>query len=822
MKPRPSWGTTSRDDGTSALTGDLTLVPRVGYLARSAGSIIPDPCAIISEDAMAPGSRLQELTAKYMQNPRRFFVPLANEYRLAGDLDRAIALCREHLPAQPGHMSGHIVLGRAYFEKGDHGAARDVFLTSVALDDENLIALRHLGDLARLRADVPDARSWYARVLDADPENREIEQLLRSLDTVTASVAVPPPGEVDVTRGVGGDGEQSSGLADPTPPGLRAIVGDETVLPFDAELVRIPAMGLPTALRPLATMDLSSLGAAADTELDIGLPPTLGDASWTEQVADDDGGITAMDGGGFGLIDLDELVDPATGDSLPGVLPLLAEADFNAGITTPTESPMDPSADEFLSSPVFGALASFASWRTAQERDTPRMSPVVGSTASASDHADDGPGDEPQPLEAAVDAAGTAPEFVTETMAALYLQQGFTRQALDVYRALLERTPGDVVLTMKVMELQLLVDRPTTDAALEDDADKALQFGEFRDPSSSRVDIGSVLEARADDSPVAPPDPVDEAFGRNWRPEAAAELIVEDDWFAEVAIPDEFESAAEASFGVFGLTDTGLGARIGDDSEPPVSATSGGSARELASVFGTSVVAAADESAAEMLVAMAGQMVGRLPKEPPTLPVPDVLELPSGTAADEKAGTSAAPLLSFDRFFSGSGSPPRQRVDTPSRPATPTASRATDSIPVVASPSLSPTFGGVPVIPPSQGVSAPTWAGFDQFLPPSAPPGPAIPATPVRSTPSGAFWTPAVVPAIPSAPASTPTEPAAGPMATPAVPDPDPPVVELPVNAVGSPPESLTPESPTSEPPRPESTEETPPSDFHRWLQGLS
>ena len=130
---------------------------------------------------MAPGSRLQDLTAKYMQNPRRYFVPLANEYRQAGELDRAIALCREHLPAQPGHMSGHIVLGCAYFEKGDVDAAREVFLTSVALDDENIIALRHLGDIARLQDETAEARQWYARVLDADPQNAEVERLLRSL-----------------------------------------------------------------------------------------------------------------------------------------------------------------------------------------------------------------------------------------------------------------------------------------------------------------------------------------------------------------------------------------------------------------------------------------------------------------------------------------------------------------------------------------------------------------------------------------------------------------------------------------------------------------
>ena len=143
---------------------------------------------------MAPGPRLQELTAKYMQNPRRYFVPLANEYRKSNELDRAIALCREHLPSQPGHMSGHIVLGRAYFEKGDIEAAREVFMTSVALDDENLIALRHLADIARLRNELTEARQWYVRVLDADPQNEEIERIVNGL-RLPDSVDVAPPVE---------------------------------------------------------------------------------------------------------------------------------------------------------------------------------------------------------------------------------------------------------------------------------------------------------------------------------------------------------------------------------------------------------------------------------------------------------------------------------------------------------------------------------------------------------------------------------------------------------------------------------------------------
>lgn len=137
---------------------------------------------------MSTAPRIDELRKKFDENPRRYFAPLANELRKAGDLEQAIALCREHLPKQPGHMSGHIVFGQALFEHGDLEEARGVFEQALALDPENLIALRHLGDIARRQGDAPSARRWYERVLEADPRNDDIAAQLATL----AATPTPP------------------------------------------------------------------------------------------------------------------------------------------------------------------------------------------------------------------------------------------------------------------------------------------------------------------------------------------------------------------------------------------------------------------------------------------------------------------------------------------------------------------------------------------------------------------------------------------------------------------------------------------------------
>src|SRR5687768_14637916 len=140
---------------------------------------------------MAYSARIDELEKKFSENARRYFAPLANEYRKAGDLDRAIEICRAHLPQQPGHMSGHIVYGQALYESRQLDEAKTVFEAALALDPENLIALRHLGDIARDSADAATARTWYLRVLDADPRNDEVAAMLAELDA--AAAGAPPP-----------------------------------------------------------------------------------------------------------------------------------------------------------------------------------------------------------------------------------------------------------------------------------------------------------------------------------------------------------------------------------------------------------------------------------------------------------------------------------------------------------------------------------------------------------------------------------------------------------------------------------------------------
>lgn len=208
---------------------------------------------------MSTAARIEELRKKFDENPRRYFAPLANELRKAGDLTQAIALCREHLPKQPGHMSGYIVFGQALFESGELDDARLVFEQALALDPENLIALHHLGHIARQQGDTATARRWYERALETDPRNDDIAYQLSALATParpqaaiptsnTSASAVPAPaGSVPAAPLPAGEWDRDVASLDAEAPATGPDLGDIPTTALLTDAVGDSAGELPLA-----------------------------------------------------------------------------------------------------------------------------------------------------------------------------------------------------------------------------------------------------------------------------------------------------------------------------------------------------------------------------------------------------------------------------------------------------------------------------------------------------------------------------------------------------------------------------------------------
>ncbi|MCC6317773.1 MAG: hypothetical protein IT361_08790 [Gemmatimonadaceae bacterium] len=248
---------------------------------------------------MATSARLDELKKKFDDNPRRYFAPLANEYRKLGDLVQAIALCRTHLPNQPGHISGNIVLGQALFESRELIESRQAFEAALDLDPENLIALRYLGDIARHEGASDVAQSWYQRVLDADPRNDEIVQLMREVEAEQArhreDVAPrPTPSSVATfmetadTVVVEPDLQASVPFEPPVARPLWDAPEAETNSPQHAEapaLLELPSFDAEAAQ---ADALAPGMGAVDDTPSDYGLATSMGDLEAVAEPTVDD------------------------------------------------------------------------------------------------------------------------------------------------------------------------------------------------------------------------------------------------------------------------------------------------------------------------------------------------------------------------------------------------------------------------------------------------------------------------------------------------------------------------------------------------------
>jgi tetratricopeptide (TPR) repeat protein len=112
----------------------------------------------------------------------RVFARLADAFRLSEHVEDAIELCHKGLEIHPDLVSGHIVLGQCYLDRGDLDEARESFLRALALDADNILVLKSLGDILFRKGEVEQAVEHYRRVLELDPRNTEIREIVRELE----------------------------------------------------------------------------------------------------------------------------------------------------------------------------------------------------------------------------------------------------------------------------------------------------------------------------------------------------------------------------------------------------------------------------------------------------------------------------------------------------------------------------------------------------------------------------------------------------------------------------------------------------------------
>lgn len=454
---------------------------------------------------MAAPNRVDELRKRYHEHPRRFFAPLANEYRKTGFLDRAILLCEKHLAEQPDNLNGLVVYGQTLFESGRHADARAPFEAALNLDQENLIALRHLGDVAKVEGDLEGARKWYERVLEFDRRNEEVLALLEevgggaakeptsgphsapSIVSVASSVRVTSRGVGETLGLVDLDGPAAAPAPQPrvtTPkvPAAKTVEVSAHAAPAKrASLMDIsfdfgeqPASEAPS-VRPVPSAPILSAEAVEYGFADIAsVPPAPPAVRALEEME-----TLVVEPPRYvrppmveSLIELPpEPVSLAGTDRIEGleaaefsaeVSPLagLEPAEFESGDAAPMAGlePMEfepPTAEDERRRKSLAGLPLI--------EDSPRAVQPMADLPEL-DTSDRTPTAPPIPVQEAetveLGAAAvrkrieTPATFVTETMAELYLKQGFRDRAADVYRQLIAQSPTDAGLRKRLDALE--------------------------------------------------------------------------------------------------------------------------------------------------------------------------------------------------------------------------------------------------------------------------------------------------------------------------------------------------------------------------------
>jgi tetratricopeptide (TPR) repeat protein len=647
---------------------------------------------------MASTARIDELKKKFDENPRRYFAPLANEFRKAGDLEQAIMICEEFLPQQPGHMSGHIVYGQALYESGRLAEARTVFETALTLDPENLIALRHLGDIARGQGDVDTARRWYDRVLEADPRNEEIQGIIAGLSES------PPPTEA---AGVGRSADAAAEPSEPRAPRAESTAQATTqaaVQPFAPAMPSarpaapvvppaIPAVpppipasaagALDTSLVDLDSRDMFTLGAtgasgappaatthsADDPRPDSaferlsleGLEATVGasaprqaDASRAEGLEPTE--FTPPTGPLDRALSLEGALEPGEFSAPPSasVAPLAGLEETSIGaFEARDERAAEPPSVEL---PWLDLDAPAAS-DEAPVQPPPELPPeVIAAEAELIDEREGGatmggefppaPPAPPAPSAAATDArrltptgrntpSSTPAPFVTETMAELYLKQGFREQALDVYTLLLAASPDSARLRARVAELQ--------PAPVVDDGPSVREF------------FARIATRRAGERAAASVPPADDDFASFDLAATASASPASDAASQPTTAMRQPEAAASAHAPMPSGLDRAAAAQSG-----------GGS---IDALFGNRAVGSSEDSAASALA----QAFGGAPEPPPITGRParaanGELSLDSVFRDGPPRPPRGAPSFSFDQFFSEGAAVERAPTGPPPTP----------------------------------------------------------------------------------------------------------------------------------------------------------
>jgi tetratricopeptide (TPR) repeat protein len=493
-------------------------------------------------------SEIAKLTERISKDPKsKLFVPLAEEYKKAGDIEMAIAVLTEGLKNNPGYVTAKSFLGRLLLDQGKLSEAQEEFEEVIKAIPDNVLAQRKLADIHVLQGRAQEALLFFKAVLAVNPKDPELKALVADIEAgrdVRGKIAGPKykPAAAQVAAAVPTPGPPpppppiKSSLAVPKavvnkPPFVDAEEPEE-VLVFESLDEAAPVVALK---QPVSTHDMfADLALESGNEeavrMDDGLtdgessrpaepqPVSGSDAdrvSPDRPVAADMGhesGITDA-GSGNSFFDsepapidipaadhdgVDAAVVPDIFLSMPESDPGSLDAGQHDGFFDAEPLPAETAAaenrepevvpDGGLAEPSFAddgsSEALFFDVEPVETEEEPQASiareseeeltpvtlevPVPGQDSFVPEEASpDGVLFDVEPssgLEGAADIATasfgeTVPEaddFTTDTLAELYIAQGFYEKAIEIYERMLADKPNSKLLRDKLANVRAM------------------------------------------------------------------------------------------------------------------------------------------------------------------------------------------------------------------------------------------------------------------------------------------------------------------------------------------------------------------------------
>ena len=460
---------------------------------------------------MAGNPRIDDLRRRLEKDPgSRLFAQLAEELRKDGDLEEAINVCREGLKRQPAYPSARMTLGRALFDTGDLAAARAEFETVLKGAPDNILASRLLAESLEGLGDLQGAARQYKTTLALAPGDKQVQAHLDALEKglkaggTAAPAPAPRPPVASVTPPTiimappsPPSAASAATVRAPRPPELTADTSPDKFPMPEPEPSPPPPVQRDYAPIPLVAADETfELEAAHESPATrVGGGAGAAGADWVVGVAmpmpAEPPAAAPPVGEAFPMPDETLIEEPKASPAPREETAFELEQPYESPVTqwaTPSpppaaEEPRPPAepatdfAEEFAPpEPPPRPIGAPLDLPPLPAEPPPPLSPPPPAAAVPEPPIEAAPAPlsfEPPPpappIEAAPAPAPAAPfepppaepappepDLSSATLAELYFNQGFTDKALDVYRQLLDREPGNERARARTAELEAL------------------------------------------------------------------------------------------------------------------------------------------------------------------------------------------------------------------------------------------------------------------------------------------------------------------------------------------------------------------------------